>query len=253
MTECPRARQPWVEIVLVLGLSLGQSAVYSLLSYWEKMTRPTPIGQQTTSMNSSWTPDRPWLDLSYQLAGIIFPMVPAFLALYLLHLTHGQGRRAIGFDLRRPWRDTWHTLAITAIIGAGGLAIYAAGRALQVSTKVEPANLAAHWWTVPVYLGLAWMNGFLEEVVMIGFLLTRLREKAWGWPAAIAFSAVIRGLYHLYQGPAGLVGNLIMGVCFGAYYAKTKRVLPLVLVHFLIDAFVFVGYPLVASSWTWLQ
>lgn len=247
-----RARQPYVEILLVLGLSLGQSAVYSLLSYWEKMTRPEPIGQQTTSLNNSWTPDRPLLDLSYQLAGIVFPLVPALLAIYLLGLTYGKGGRTIGFDLRKPFTDGWHALLGLAVIGVGGIGVYAAGRALQVSTKVEPANLAAHWWTVPVYLGLAWMNGMLEEVVMIGYLFTRLREKAWPWWGIIVGSALLRATYHLYQGWGGFAGNLIMGVIFGLYYARTKRVLPLVLVHFLIDAFVYIGYPLVAG-WAILQ
>lgn len=248
----PRRHLPGIELAVVLGLSLGQSAVYSLLSYWEKMTRPQPIGQQTTSLNNSVTPDRSWLDLSYQLAGIVFPLMPALLALYLLHLTHGRGGRAIGFDLRRPVHDSLHALVGLVVIGVGGIGVYAAGRALQVSTKVEPANLAAHWWTVPVYLGMAWMNGMLEEVVMIGYLFTRLREKAWPWWGIIVGSALLRATYHLYQGWGGFAGNLIMGLIFGLYWVRTRRVMPLVLLHFLIDAFVYIGYPLVAG-WAILQ
>ena len=72
----PPIRPGW-EVLLVLGVSLGQSAVYSLLSIAEKLTRPEPLAQQTTTINSSVTPDRPWLDLSYQAAGIVFPLVPA--------------------------------------------------------------------------------------------------------------------------------------------------------------------------------
>ena len=55
-----------LEVVIVLGLSLGQSAVYSLLRIIERLTRNVPLAQQTSTLNASVTPDRPWLDLTYQ-------------------------------------------------------------------------------------------------------------------------------------------------------------------------------------------
>ncbi len=99
----PVAPRWGVEVWLVLGISLGQSAIYSILSIADKLTRPQPLNQQTTTINNSVTPDRPWLDLSYQIAGIVFPVIPALLALYLLRLSGD--RDAIGFDLRRPGFD----------------------------------------------------------------------------------------------------------------------------------------------------
>ena len=82
------ATQLGLEIFIVLGLSLGQSAVYSLLRIIERLTRPQPLNQQTSTLNASATPDRPWLDLTYQLVGIAFALVPVLLALYLLNLTN---------------------------------------------------------------------------------------------------------------------------------------------------------------------
>src|SRR5690349_24198000 len=73
------------ETLLVLGVSLGSSAVYAVLSIIEKLTRPVPLSQQTTAMNQSATPGRPWLDLAFQLAGIVLPLVAVALALYLLN------------------------------------------------------------------------------------------------------------------------------------------------------------------------
>ena len=251
-TSSGKRQQPWVEIILVLGVSLGQSTVYSILSFINKITRAKPLGDQVTSLNNSITPDRPWLDISYQVAGIIFPLVPAFLALYLLHLSHGSGRRAIGFDGSSIRRDIAHGVSIAATVGGAGLALYIAGRVLHLSTKVEPVNLAKTWWVIPLYLGFAWMNGMLEEVVMVGFLFTRLKENGWQWIWVIAGSAILRGCYHLYQGPTGLVGNIAMGILFGIYWMRTSRVMPLVIAHFLIDAVVYIGYPLVAT-WSLLQ
>ena len=85
-------QRPGIDLLLVLGVSLGQSAVYAVLSLINKLTYQVPLNQQTTTMNPSVTPDRPWLDLSYQVAGIVFPVVPALLALYLLDLA-GQRRQ----------------------------------------------------------------------------------------------------------------------------------------------------------------
>ena len=76
VTPCARPSRrrggPWAwETVLVLGVSLGASAVWAVLSIIEKLTRTVPLSQQTTAMNQSATPGRPWLDLAYQLAGIV--------------------------------------------------------------------------------------------------------------------------------------------------------------------------------------
>ena len=59
-------RRNLTETWLVLGVSLGASAVWSLLRIVDKLTRAEALGSQTTAMNSSVTPDRPWLDLAYQ-------------------------------------------------------------------------------------------------------------------------------------------------------------------------------------------
>lgn len=245
----PAPRHPIREVLLVLGVSLGQSAVYSVLAIAEKLTRPEPLGQQTTTMNSSVTPDRPWLDLSYQLAGIFFPLVPALFALYLLKVTADCGR--IGFDLRRPWFDLGWGWALAAGIGIPGLALYFAAHALGVNTTVQPADLAANWWTVPVLVGLAVMNGVLEEVVIVGYFFVRMRQAGWGIASVLVTSAIIRGAYHLYQGFGGGVGNLLMGLVFGAVYLRTKRVGPLVVAHVVLDLFAFVGYSLLAPYTDW--
>lgn len=238
-----------VEVWLVLGISLGQSAVYSVLSIIEKLTRPQPLNQQTTTINSSVTPDRSWLDLAYQLAGIVFPLMPVFVALYLLKLSGD--REQIGFDLRRPVFDLTWGLGAAALIGIPGLAFYFAARAWGINTNVSPANLAANWWTVPVLAGLAVMNGVLEEVVMLGFLFTRWLQKGWAVWVVVAASALIRGAYHLYQGFGGFLGNVVMGLVFGWLYLRWRRVGPLVVAHVILDLVSFIGYALVAPYTDW--
>jgi membrane protease YdiL (CAAX protease family) len=241
-----------LEVVILLGLSLGQSAVYSVLRIIERLTREVPLAQQTSTLNASVTPDRPWLDLSYQLVGIIFALMPVLLALYLLNLTDPPAGRTIGFDLQRPQFDLGFGALIAVAIGVPGLALYALARVMGINTVVQASGLGDHWWTVPVLLLSAAENAILEEVVVIGFLFTRLRQLGWNVIAIIALSAVVRGTYHLYQGIGAFFGNLIMGIVFGLIYLRWRRVGPLVVAHTLLDITAFVGYALLAPRVDWL-
>ena len=259
-----------LEVVLVLGVSLGASGVRSLVSLIEKVTRPEALAEQTTSMNSSYVEDRAWLDLLYQLVNIVLPLVPVALVLYLLWSRPGPAvwvdrdpatgtlaeRRdpwlRLGFNLTRPGFDLARGIGLAAAIGIPGLAFYLLARELGLNTTVAPGNLAEHWWTVPVYVLAAAMNGILEEVIMLGYVFVRLRQIGWSWWLVIGVSAVVRGTYHLYQGFGGFAGNLIMGVAFGLLYLRWRRTMPLVVAHTVIDIAAFVGYAALAGSVAWL-
>jgi membrane protease YdiL (CAAX protease family) len=241
-----------LEVVIVLGISLGQSAVYSVLRIIERLTRNVPLAQQTSTLNASVTPDRPWLDMTYQLVGIAFALMPVLLALYLLNLTNRPAGRTIGFDLQQPAFDLGFGALIALAIGIPGLGLYALARIIGINTDVHASGLGDHWWTLPVLILSALENAVLEEVVMIGYLFTRLRQVGWNVIAIIALSAIIRGSYHLYQGIGGFIGNMIMGVIFGLIYLRWKRVGPLVIAHSLLDITAFVGYALIAPHVDWL-
>ncbi|GAA5021685.1 type II CAAX endopeptidase family protein [Terrabacter aeriphilus] len=242
----PRRALRW-ETVLVLGVSLGASAVYAVLSIIEKLTRPVPLSQQTTAMNQSATPGRPWLDLAYQLAGIVLPLTAVALALYLLnHVRRPAGdvpaRHVVGLDRREPRRDLLRGLGLAALIGIPGLGFYLLAKAIGINTQVSAANLEAVWWSAPVLVLAAIENALLEEVVMVGYLFTRWRQTGWSWPLVIGVSAVIRGSYHLYQGFGGFAGNIVMGLVLGLVFVRTRRVMPLVVCHSILDIVAFVGY-----------
>jgi len=240
------------ETALVLGVSLGASAVWSVLSIIRKATAEVSLSAQTTAMNSSVTPDRPWLDLAYQLAGIALALVPVVLALHLLRREDPYPATSMGFDLRRPAPDVLLGLGLTTVIGIPGLGLYLLSRELGMNTSVAAANLVDVWWAVPVLVLAALQNAVLEEVVMIGYLFRRWTQAGWGTWQIIVASALIRGTYHLYQGFGAFVGNAVMGVVFGWLYTRTRRVMPLVIAHTLLDVVAFVGYTVLRDQVTWL-
>jgi membrane protease YdiL (CAAX protease family) len=237
-----------LEVVIVLLLSLGQSAVYAVVSLVAKLTAGRPLSQQTATLNPSQSP-RPYLDLTYQLLGIFFALVPVLLALYLL----GRERSALGLDLRRPRFDLGWGVLLAAGIGLPGLLLAYAAAKLGLNAQIVPAALQPLWWAVPVLILAAIQNAVLEEVVVVGYLITRLRQLGLRPAAVVGISAVLRGSYHLYQGFGAFLGNAVMGVVFALFFLRFKRVMPLILAHSLLDITAFVGYTLLPKAWTsWL-
>lgn len=242
----PRSRSQFVaEIWLVIALSLGKSAVYAVLALVDALTTTVSLGAQTTSINNSAN-SKEWLDLIYQIVGIGFTFVPVALALYLLRDRVMPGWARIGLSVRPVGSGVGRGLALAALIGIPGLGFYALGRVIGITVNVVPANLGAHWWTIPILLADAVLAALIEEVIVVGYLVTRLRQIGWRWPAVVAASALLRGSYHLYQGFGPFLGNAVMGVVFAMAYKRWGRVTPLIVAHFLLDAFSFVGYALLA-------
>jgi membrane protease YdiL (CAAX protease family) len=88
--------------------------------------------------------------------------------------------------------------------------------------------------------------------VMVGYLLTRLRDLGWAAPAAVALSAAIRGSYHLYQGIGGFVGNAVMGGVFCLFFLRTRRLWPLIMAHLILDVVAYLGYTALSDRVGWL-
>ncbi|MCW4386491.1 CPBP family intramembrane metalloprotease [Salinibacterium sp. SYSU T00001] len=236
-----------VEVAIVLALSLGASALYSLVAIVNRMTREQPLAQQTATLNASLNP-RPVFDLIYQLMGVFFDLMPVALVCYLLWNVSRPRLGRLGIDFTRPGRDTLSALALALVIGIPGLALYLGGKALGITVTVVPNALDEHWWTVPVLLLSAARAGILEEVIAVGYLAERLARLGWSRWGFIIASALLRGSYHLYQGYGAFIGNVAMGILFGWLYTRTGRLLPLVIAHTVIDAAVFIGYPWVAAT-----
>ena len=242
-----------VEIVLVLALGLGRSGVYAAVDLVAAATAPGGLAAQHAVMNGSRAPGRPWLDLTYQLLTIGFSLAPVGLAAYLLVRSGdslrdrwcGGGRLLVGRDLARG-------AVVAAGVGSVGIAFYLLSHALGLDATVVASALPDVWWAVPVLVLSAIGNAVVEEYVVLGFVLVRLRQLGLRAPVAIAVAAVIRGSYHLYQGLGGFVGNLVMGLLFGWLYRRWGRLTPLVVTHTLLDVGAFVGYAALAGHVGWL-
>lgn len=241
------------ELLLVLAVSLGASAVYAAVSLVAKMTAPGGLAEQTATLNQSVVADRPYLDLTYQLLGIAVGVIPALFAVHLLRVDPGRPRLVLGLDRHRPGFDASTAVALAAGIGLPGLGLYVVARQLGLNAQVVPEQLPSVWWAVPVLVLSAAQNGVLEEVVAVGYLQTRMRQLGYGVYGAIGASASLRGSYHLYQGVGAFFGNVVMGVVFSLFFVRTRRILPLIIAHTILDVASFVGYALLRDRLTFLS
>ncbi|SHE67116.1 hypothetical protein SAMN05444320_101737 [Streptoalloteichus hindustanus] len=239
-----------IELALVFGATLGLSGLRSLLSLLDSLLRPEPLNQQSVAINAPRAA-LTLLDLAYQLTSVLQLAVWGGLGAYLLWRA-GVALRQVGLDRTRPGRDALTGVGLAALIGLPGLAFYLGTRALGLNLTVMPSTLDSTWWR-PVVLTLsALANAWAEEVLVVGFLVTRLRRLGWSENKSLLASALLRGSYHLYQGFGGFVGNVIMGLVYGRVWQRTNRLWALVIGHTVIDVVAFVGYAALRGTVSWI-
>ena len=218
------------EIVVVLALSLFASAVYAVLSLVEAPLRGVTVAAANQDPR-----------IVRQVLAVVFGLAPVYLVWHMTRRT-GEGPGGIGLALDRPRRDAAEGAVLFAIVGIVGIGVYVAAVTLGVNRFVVPLPPEGHWWTIPALLLNAAEAALVEEVIVLGYLVTRLEQVGASSRGAVIASALLRGTYHLYQGWGGFAGNLVMGLFFGALFVRRRRTWPFVVAHFLLDVAAGIAY-----------
>lgn len=250
-------RMVYAEMTVVLGITFALSGYTSILSLVQSLLAAAPLNEQTQTLNASVS-SVALLDIGWQLSSIVRLCLWAALPVLVLwhsrigpNVTVGE---ALGLRLRGgQWKAAlgWG-VALTAVIGIPGLALYVGSVAAGINSQVEASGLVDAWWRVPVLLASAGANAAAEELVVVAYLVVRLRQLGVSVWWTIAASALLRASYHLYQGFGGGVGNLLMGALCVVFFLAVRKVWPLIVAHFLLDAFAFIGYAVLAPQVSWL-
>ena len=166
-------------------------------------------------------------------------------ALLLLRVLCGENPRDLNLKPGKPSSDLLATLILCpVIIVANVISTFFLSEWIPESRSYPDVrnlflDLASSPGLLVLFTGLTFLGAASEEVIRV-FLLSRL-WKVWssttGKLAAVVISACLFGLIHLYQGPVSATWTAILGLIMALYYFRFGRAAPLILAHYLTNAF----------------
>jgi membrane protease YdiL (CAAX protease family) len=123
------------------------------------------------------------------------------------------------------------------LIGSN-LAIAGFYELVQAATGTDPgaATTVKPQITWPVLIALTLINPLYDEVLAVAYNVQATQTS--GAAFAITFSAIVRFVCHLDQGPIAAVTILPLGIIFALVYWRWRLVWPLIVAHGVMD---FVG------------
>lgn len=173
--------------------------------------------------------------------GVIFALV----VVVYLALSREQGLVQFGFRSQESW-----VLTLLLSLGVGlFLALFSMAVIEPLAEKItgQPHDisivegtkgnlLVLLQWLVAVWLFV----GFLEELLFRGYLMTEFMRIAGNSTiaeaVAVAFSSIVFGLAHLYQGASGGISATLVGGILGfIFLVSDSNLWLLILIHGFVD------------------
>lgn len=93
----------------------------------------------------------------------------------------------------------------------------------------------------------ALFSGVVEEMVALAFVVTTLRQARRPVPEIVVVAVLIRCSYHIYYG-VGVIGIAVWAAVFALLFLRFRSVIPLIVLHFLWDATIFLGQRWIAVA-----
>ena len=213
-------RRRWLEVLLVLVMSLGSffvSSVYLL----ENVPR---TALEMTTVRS--------------LYGFVHETVSLLLLWYVL------SRRGLGFrDLGLRWslRDIGVSVVVTVLAAMSYImgALLLQGIHYGFYRRLTTGAHARQFFANPslAVLPFALLNPFFEELIVRAYLMTEVTELTGSTFLAVMSSTLVQASYHLYYGWMGALSIAFMFLVFAIYYARSRRALPIIVAHAVIDLY----------------
>jgi membrane protease YdiL (CAAX protease family) len=159
------------------------------------------------------------------------------LALHLLGRT-GQSPRQLGLVRPRFRLDLWPSVGLMgAAFGSEIVLLFALSPLLVHHASLVSKTVVGH---VPGYyvifgIAISATTAVAEEVMVSGYLLTRLEQLGWSPQRALLLSLILRTSYHVYYG-VGFILTVPFGYFVTRSFQKNRRLTRPILAHFLVDA-----------------
>jgi uncharacterized protein len=166
-------------------------------------------------------------------AAIIFEVIQLGFLAWFLRI---RGWTLEKFGLAFSWSGTLVGLALLAVTYALVMGVgYVAQVVFQYDLEAAVARAPKFDENLSMQLLflVSVVNAIAEELFVAGYIITALYPRRGMW-VAINVSVVVRLLYHLYQGPIGVLTAVPMGLLYGYLYSRTRQLWPLIVAHVLL-------------------
>jgi membrane protease YdiL (CAAX protease family) len=167
--------------------------------------------------------------------------------LLFLVLFKRQGRRFQDIGLSFQWTDLPKALGlVVATVVAMWTTWFVLSYSWLLITLRSPQwpetramfSTSSLWLFLPFLL----LNPFFEEILVRGYLMTEIIDIRKSVLLATVASIVVQTSYHLYYGVAGAIvvgsGLTVLAI----YFAKSRRLMPVILAHMLWDSTALLGF-----------
>lgn len=214
MGQFLRALSPRAELVVVIVGAFGYPFLGSLLY----------LSQPAATATAPLTDSALWSLLTYEAA--VFLLLASFLYI--------RGWTLANFGAPPAPVDAVYGFGLALAVFA---AVYVTMVAAISSGLYQPATetaIVAPGLTIASVVAISIVNPIFEEVFVCGFIIAALAPRTSAW-TAINVSVAIRLACHLYQGVGGVILIIPLGLAFALLFARTGRLLPLIVAHGLLD------------------
>lgn len=225
-----------LEIVVVLTVGILPSTGAAIVDLVRNL-----VTHQLIVNAPVYLPGHPAADIALGIMVTALATSPVLLVWYLLARS-GESFASIGLDRCRLGTGILLALGLMAglFFTEGVLSgLFGALNIHGLATSVAPAQ--GPWYLVE-FLFRSARAGLLEEILVCGYLLHRLRQLGWSDSKALWASTALRASYHVYGGIPLVALTILMGLAFGRIYQRSRRLLPLILGHALYDGVLFAVY-----------
>ncbi|KEQ21798.1 CPBP family intramembrane glutamic endopeptidase [Paenibacillus tyrfis] len=160
---------------------------------------------------------------------ILWEMLSLSLLYFVLH-RQGRSLKDIGFEFRKT--DIFHGVLLYLVLYfVVIIAVTISPNFLQAPQNVDFLRTKM----TLSYFAFIVINPFFEELIVRAYTMTELSFWIKKEEITVLASTIIQTSYHLYQGLIPALYTGIVFFVFSIYFAKTKKIVPVIMVHLLLD------------------
>jgi hypothetical protein len=225
-----RRFQGW-ELLIVLAIFPLGSAVAAIADLIQRVQTQHPLTSQGIP-----TIDNAWIAAGFAALEYATTLAVPALVFYLL-IRSREGVEAINLGGGRLRMDLAFLLPVFIVVQSIPQSI---GTHLLSALHIQgfplpgPSLFFPHGPLTAEQVVVAVTAGVVEEVVVLGFLVRRLEQRAYSATAVVLIAVGVRVSYHLYYG-WNVLPILLWAVASVLVYRHIRRLLPFIVCHALWD------------------